>query len=245
MHAAARVVNTPSVQVLLDAGAKVNDVDNNEQTPLHMVGAEPSESQSMAECTALLLEKGANLELKDSSGETPLHRHVCKSVKTTLVLLKYGADTQDHSPFISLLKNARFPHHDDGYSKINASWVLLDADMNIDRTDANFSGRTLRDLLKDQQSEFYVGRWNAEIEDNATIETLKKIKQYLDVRPLPLERLCRRVVRGLLRQYAGGIGKIFLDSTVALNFPKSLLEFIQCQPEKSKMNQEQAQLLAG
>ena len=62
------------VKLLLKHGAKPNGVNENDQTPLHLVGYGKLKEKKKIAIAKLLLKKGASLRVKDSWSETPLHR---------------------------------------------------------------------------------------------------------------------------------------------------------------------------
>ncbi|CAL1543865.1 unnamed protein product, partial [Lymnaea stagnalis] len=77
------------VEILLRSGAKVNDTDSQEQTPL-MVAAKHSDAGSVLK---ILLEAGAEVNKVDSKGVSALHEAVVGgSLKNVEILIEFGAD---------------------------------------------------------------------------------------------------------------------------------------------------------
>ena len=71
LHIAAECGKVAMVKVLLE-GSKVDQVDNNGNTPLHLsAGSGYSGSE---ECMKILINKGANIEARNNQGLTPLHK---------------------------------------------------------------------------------------------------------------------------------------------------------------------------
>jgi len=71
LHLAAECGKVAMVKVLLE-GSKVDQVDNNGNTPLHLsAGSGYSGSE---ECMKILINKGANIEARNNQGLTPLHK---------------------------------------------------------------------------------------------------------------------------------------------------------------------------
>lgn len=65
LHWASLGGNLEMVKYLIAAGAQIQALDNDRQTPLHMA--------STPEVSTLLVERGADVNAKDTYGRTPLH----------------------------------------------------------------------------------------------------------------------------------------------------------------------------
>lgn len=72
-------------QVLIEAGANVNEKDCNSYTPLHLV--------KDVEICQVLIEAGANINAKSGNGFTPLH--FAKTVGICQVLIEAGANVNE------------------------------------------------------------------------------------------------------------------------------------------------------
>ncbi len=89
LHLAVIKGNKAMIELLIDAGAKLDIQNGLGQTPLHLAAL-----LGNAEVTELLLQRGAEKEAKDfTHGASPLHYACCESEKeAAAVLLKAGAD---------------------------------------------------------------------------------------------------------------------------------------------------------
>ncbi len=95
--------------LLIEAGANINEPDNDGQTPMHVAA-----SSEAVDCLLLLLDKGVNTESRNRYGETPLHVS-CKfgNIKYTQVLVGRGGDIRaldgkGHTPLqAAILNNQR------------------------------------------------------------------------------------------------------------------------------------------
>lgn len=111
------------VQILLDEGVKVNALDENEQTPIHL-----AVTKTNFVVTKMLVEHGAYIDIF-TKGKTPLHE-ACLKGNTVLVkyLLQNGADKEAKS-----ITNFRTPLHFAAWNgKAEAVEILLDAGCNIE-----------------------------------------------------------------------------------------------------------------
>lgn len=93
LHLAVRHGNLKMVELLLDAGANINETDKDEKTVLHHAVLAPiSEEDALME---LLLNRGANIKVISKQGETALSLAIdCVSMKSTEVLLEAGGRNQ-------------------------------------------------------------------------------------------------------------------------------------------------------
>ena len=73
LHLAALSGSTPTIEVLLQAGARVDSRDKRGRTPLFLAASEDN-----TEAVKALLNAGASPSLRDSSGSAPLHKAVLR-----------------------------------------------------------------------------------------------------------------------------------------------------------------------
>jgi ankyrin repeat protein len=87
LHFAAMHSKTYAVQILIEKGASVNVVTNDNKTPLHWAS-----ERGNLKTVALLIEKGASVNAVTTDNHTPLHRaSECGNLKTVALLIEKGA----------------------------------------------------------------------------------------------------------------------------------------------------------
>eukprot|EP01096_Ripella_sp_DP13-Kostka_P017804 TRINITY_DN929_c0_g2_i1.p1 TRINITY_DN929_c0_g2~~TRINITY_DN929_c0_g2_i1.p1 ORF type:complete len:631 (+),score=324.91 TRINITY_DN929_c0_g2_i1:53-1894(+) len=87
LHVAAELNLTEPASELIAGGAKLEAIDDNDRTPLHIAAV------SSLETLTLLLDKGAKVNALDEKGNTPLHIAAQKNqAQIVTVLLSKGAD---------------------------------------------------------------------------------------------------------------------------------------------------------
>ena len=105
LNDAADDMNYQAIEILLDAGARVNVVNYFGESPLHNAA-----TRSCVRSVALLLKAGADVNAKSKSGYTPLHyaagfgssspkAEYGGNGETVALLLKHGADVHARSNF--------------------------------------------------------------------------------------------------------------------------------------------------
>ncbi|RDW76302.1 uncharacterized protein DSM5745_06294 [Aspergillus mulundensis] len=168
------------VQLLIDAGADVNLMDNNKRTPLSFAAENGHDALS-----CLLLDKGADMHLKDTTHRSSLSYAASKGQRSVVrALLDKGAhidslDSQSRTPLnwaaehgevttIQLLleKGARTNFHGHSRSLVNAIW----------RGRTEVAGLLISHGARVQDPCFNVGQWKSAIGDNpAMIKLLLEI----------------------------------------------------------------------
>lgn len=89
LQAAIHNKNTECIEVFIEAGANLNIMDENSQTPLHVAAGGGHDDY-----VVLFLEKGSNINIRgDDDGYTALHYAARYGhIKCVQLLLNYGAD---------------------------------------------------------------------------------------------------------------------------------------------------------
>lgn len=90
LHQAASTCQTAMCELLLDRGAQVDSLDDDENTPLHYAAASGS-----AGSVAALLRSGADIEARQTHGLTAIHWAAHKGhIEVLSILLSYGASVE-------------------------------------------------------------------------------------------------------------------------------------------------------
>ena len=73
VHSAAKTCAKECLEILIKFKAQVNLIDNNGNTPLHVIADRPGTDTTKAEeCCEVLLNAGADFNVKNNDGKTPL-----------------------------------------------------------------------------------------------------------------------------------------------------------------------------
>lgn len=124
LHMAAFLNAADQVQILLEAGANIEAVNNFGRTPLHVAA-----SMNAVEAIGALLDAGANVEALDDSKETPLH-HAAQlrntDVYQDLLFAKANTKVKNAIGWILLLEATR------SRNEASATLALLNAGANTE-----------------------------------------------------------------------------------------------------------------
>jgi cytohesin len=145
-----RDTDAPAAQLLLERGADVNALDDDDQTPLHLASY-----FVRAEMVLVLLKAGANASAKNAQGQTPLHlmskclyeAHVANDVVgVAQLLLDHGSDVNAQD------KNHATPSDLASYHRrMNLASLLLrygaSDDANAARADQRLTPPTSGDVI--------------------------------------------------------------------------------------------------
>eukprot|EP01100_Stratorugosa_tubuloviscum_P002714 TRINITY_DN1645_c0_g1_i2.p1 TRINITY_DN1645_c0_g1~~TRINITY_DN1645_c0_g1_i2.p1 ORF type:complete len:1407 (-),score=647.45 TRINITY_DN1645_c0_g1_i2:5-4201(-) len=128
IHRAVQHGNIECVQLLISAGAEVNFIDSNSETPLHI-----SVSRADTQITALLLEFGADPTIHDATGATALHKAAKNAnLQTAQQILDAGTevDCQDFQEATPL-------HYAAKYGAIKVVELFLATQANLNAADSS------------------------------------------------------------------------------------------------------------
>jgi len=91
LHIAAKTMKISHIKCLISKGANGNEIDNENNTPLHCVGITDSKQTNYPnskllehfgkECCEFLIRSGADLNVKNNLGQTPLDNYYVKNLK--------------------------------------------------------------------------------------------------------------------------------------------------------------------
>lgn len=92
LHVAAMAGHVEIAKYLFDQGAKINEKDNNNQTPLHLAAKHAPQESGMVEF--LCGQNGVDINPKDNQGKTPLLLTPLSNSKTIQHLIESGAEVR-------------------------------------------------------------------------------------------------------------------------------------------------------